>query len=258
MSKQETNDSRYVVREFPQTELLPAIIDEANLTDAKIMNLEGALLTDRSLQPDQRAGLGLVVGRCGWNRSEGALRQLAHNLLQNGAETEAQIARLALTLLKPSPHLLERGDEGYHFHESGQPALYVEDRIAGHWHRRGRWGPPIRPVVGLPKRLLAFEEISRAVDAAMDGERILIEGTAESWIVTRAWLSTHSRLDEPIRWARVRSMGAVASVIGVSRLAFEVEGCPVQVLDVEDSRKDVCSAFLLEMYRRTREISRGA
>jgi len=252
---QTTSENRCLAREIPETELLNAILEEGNLTDARILGIEAQLLSDDSLDVGQMACLCLVLGRAGWNRSEGILRQMERRFLKKNHGVEAQAARLSIVLLAslPDARKLKRAEGGYLFHESGQPDLFVEDPLASHWHRQDRWGPPIRG--NAPDQdLVSYDSSlgSKAVDAAMSGHWIQIEGQKGLWLVSRAGLRKSRNGAALIRWSRVRSIGEMGSNGGSRQLAVEVEGLPPQVIteDAEDS--DGTAEFLIELYRRTR------
>ena len=255
-------ESRYMARELPESELLPTIIEEANFSDNKIRKLEGLLLLNEELDAGQRACFALTLGRCGWGRSEGALRQLGSSLIKNGHFVEAQAVRLAIQLLahEPDPKKVERGEEGYQFREPGEPVLFVEDPVAAHWHRQDRWGPPIRPARHLPEKSLSeFSTPAHAIDAAMNGEIVSVTGRKERWLVTRAWLWSPSSDAPPFRWTRVRSMGRHGkSGNSAGVLAFESEGAGVRVIEINSEDQQSGESFLFGMYKRVRELPRDA
>ena len=60
----DSEPSRFVSRSVPSDELLPTIIEEANLDDDGIFGIEHLLLTSAELEPEVLLSLCLVLGRC--------------------------------------------------------------------------------------------------------------------------------------------------------------------------------------------------
>lgn len=227
----DSEPSRFVSRSVPSDELLPTIIEEANLDDDGIFGIEHLLLTSAELEPEVLLSLCLVLGRCGWNRSEGTLRQMERKYQNSGKEIDAHVVRLALALLDESPGAqnVEQADEGYRFSESGSPTLFVSDPIAAHWHRQGRWGPPIRPRFDAPVVTLEWPfEVSRTTELILDGRIVEISRDDSYCALTRAWFRMGANSLSRIRWNRVRSLGRIRSTkTQTEHLALEVEGSPI-------------------------------
>lgn len=232
----DSESSRFVSRYVPSDELLPTIIEEANLDDDGIHEIERLLLTEPSLEPEVISSLCLVLGRCGWNRSQGTLRQIENKCKKMGRTVDAHVVRLAMALLSDSPEtgFVERADEGYRYSEPGLPALFVSDPIAAHWHRQGRWGPAIRPRFDLPTIPAARDlGVSKLAEFVLDGRIVKIARGDEVCTMTRAWIHLSGETLAPIRWNRVRSLGRISSVgAREGKLALEVEGCPVMQVPV--------------------------
>ena len=221
----DSEPSRFVSRYVPSDELLPTIIEEANLDDNGIIEIERLLLTEPKLEPEVMASLCLVLGRCGWNRSRGTLRQMERKCEKMGRTVDAHVVRLALALLHESPDaaFVEKADEGYRYSEPGLPALFVSDPIAAHWHRQGRWGPAIRPRFEMPTIPVDQElGVSKLAEFVLDGRIVKIAVGDQVCAMTRAWIHLSGETVAPIRWNRVRSLGRISS-----KLALKIEGCPI-------------------------------
>lgn len=226
---------RYLALEVPDEELLGSIAQEAALTDLGLDALE-AQLAAPGLEPGEAAAVALTVGRAGRARSRLTLEALRTRLLEAGREDEAWAVSLASALLAPRPGaVVERGDEGYRMTVGGT-RLYVEDPVAAYWHRRGRWGPPIRPdLERAPQLLRGPAQVDGAVAAARDGAVLVVTFRPRRWFgpgepplrLCRAGLSRSPGLEALRRWSEIGSLGRLESDRG-ARVAYAgPDGAPV-------------------------------
>jgi hypothetical protein len=147
---------------------------------------------------------------------------------------EASVLLLAreLTNLRPPAHV-ERAERGYRRVDVAVgETLFVEDPIAAHWHRDGRWGPPLRPdldrapVLARPDHgvdaLASIVRDGRIAIVTFRGPRIW-GGPDPALRLVRAGLARDAALRSLVRWSDVTSVGAVDRW-GVRRAAFESGG----------------------------------
>lgn len=235
--------SHLLALELPEEALLMGIAREGSLGDADLDVLEATLL-DPEVDPHEAAGAALALGRAGRRTSAEALSALAAAHRAAGRIALAEAARLALELLElPPPGWIERAESGYRRTDPDDGSvLYVEDPLAAYWHRRDRWGPPIRPRVEEPDVVAesdAGEDLAGWVDAAEEGRLVAVRVAGEPsgrWLrdrlpalrrpegrlyLTRAgWARTRS-LEDLVRWSRLRSLGFVGRGRR-RRVAYEV------------------------------------
>ena len=218
---------RYLALEVPDDELVGAIAQEAALNDPGLDALE-AQLAAPDLDPGEAAAVALTVGRAGRPRARGRLEALRARLVAAGHEDEAWAVSLASALLAPRPEgVVERADEGYRM-QVGASRLYVEDPVAAYWHRRGRWGPPIRPDLERGPRLLrGAGRVEAAAAQARDGAVLVVTFRPHRWFgvsepplrLCRAGLSRAPDLQGLVRWAEIGSLGRLESTKG-ARVAY--------------------------------------
>lgn len=238
MSEPEEGSSQYLVLEIPDEELLFAIAEDGRLDDRALDALESEI-RDPGCDSGWAAAVALTIGRSGRGSSVGVLSALRQRLATSGHETEALAVALAIELLRPRPgSQVERADSGYRFvdAQSGQE-VFVEDPIAAHWHRQGRWGPPIRP--DHQRSLLVLKpqtELEGALAFAREGG-IVLATVRPDWLgrpaaplrITKAGLARDPQLSALTRFSRLRSVGVVERR-GRSRLAYEPRGEALVVL----------------------------
>lgn len=226
---------RYLALEVPDEELLGSIAQEAALTDLGLDALE-AQLTAPGLDPGEAAAVALTVGRAGRARSRTGLEALRAQLVAAGHEDEAWAVSLASALLAPRPGaVVERAEEGYRM-TVGTTRLYVEDPVAAYWHRRGRWGPPIRPDVDRPPTLLRGPgRVDAAMGQARDGAVLLVTFAPRRWLgaaepplrLCRAGLSRRPDLGGLVRWSEIGSLGRLEDDRGARVAWAGPDGAPV-------------------------------
>lgn len=226
-----TSSSRYLALEVPDDQLLAYLAQEGGLRDVGLDALE-AQLHDESLDPGELAAVALTVGRMGRPSSRDPLTKLKLRLEAAGAPDEALAVDLALRVLalRP-PGSVVRADEGYRMQVEGG-TLYVEDPVAGHWHRAGRWGPPLRP--DLERSPVLARGSGRAdewYEAAADGRLVVItfrparfSRTVEPALrVTRAGFARDPGLETLVRWSSLESVGRLSGR-GRERVGYQVRG----------------------------------
>lgn len=211
-------DSRYLALEVPEDQLLAYLAQEGGLTDVALDALV-AQLDDPELDPGELAAVALTVGRAGRASSRPALMRLERRLERAGAVDEALAVRLAASVLhlRPPP-AVERGDEGYRM-QTEQGELFVEDPVAAHWHRAGRWGPPLRP--DLERAPLLARGSGRADEwyqAAADGRIVVVTfrparfgaHVEPALRLTRAGMARTAQMQDMVRWSELESLGKLS------------------------------------------------
>lgn len=229
----EPRSSAYLSLRVPDDALLGAIAHETALSDAKLAGFVEAM-TAEGADPAEAVALALTVGRAGHPGSAAALLALEARLAARELLAEAKAVRLARALLelRPPPSV-SRGEEGYRFEEA-DGELWIADPVAAHWHRQGRWGPPLRPDPDRPQVVARGEgQVVTLFGRAMAGDTILVSfepprlarEVAPALRLTRAGLSRHPALRELVRWSELRSVGRVE---GRGVAAYEpASGAPV-------------------------------
>lgn len=229
---------RYLALEVPEDQLLAYLAQEGGLTDVALDALE-AQLHDSTLDPGEAAAIALTVGRAGREASRPVLRQLRTRLQAGGSPDEAEAVRLAEAVLHLRPAaFVERGDQGYRMVVDGHE-LFVEDPVAAHWHRAGRWGPPLRPFVQRPEVLARGEgRADEWYQVAADGRIVVVTFTPRRFVgapepalrLTQCGFSRHADLTQMVRWSEVESVGSLCrndqQRVGYTRRGREAEGLP--------------------------------
>ncbi len=224
------SESTQLVLDLSEARLFFAVAEEASLNDPGLDALE-AELADPATEKERAAALALTLGRAGRGSSVGALAQLAAKMPP--FSPHARAVRLAMDLLPlyPSPRV-ERADAGYRHTDADGHVLYVEDRLAAHWHAQGRWGPPLRPDLSRAP-LYAGPGVSEEslAEAALDGRIVVVtfrphKDPEAPLRLTRAGFSRDPALASLVRWSSVRSLGLVEHR-GKRRAAYETKGAPV-------------------------------
>jgi hypothetical protein len=235
--------SAYVAIEIPDDELIRAIAHEASFTDLDLDELEKRVLSP-SIDPAEAAGLSLAIARAAAPSSLPVLKIVATRLLQETRPLESKALALALelALIRPPPHL-ERAERGYkRTGPSTGEVFFVEDPIAAHWHRLGRWGPPLRPDLDrAPLHAGPGIGVDRVLAAIRDGAIAIVTFRAPRHALTphaplrllRAGLARDPSLATLVRWSAVSSVGSVGGRHG-ERAAFEKQGA-LEVLPAEPS-----------------------
>lgn len=251
---------RYLALEVPDDQLLAYLAQEGGLTDVALDALE-AQLDDRALDAGEAAAIALTVGRAGRDSSRASLLRLADRLkADNPSEAEAVRLAEAILALRPAPHV-ERADSGYRMHVNGE-VVFVEDPVAAHWHRAGRWGPPIRP--DLERAAVMARGQGRSDDwyqAAADGRIVVVTFEPRRFIgppqdplrLTRCGFTRDADLQRIVRWSEVESLGTWSrdgqDRVGFTRRAHEAEGLP--------PRPSIPPSELLEVMERLLKQSRS-
>lgn len=251
----------FVALDLPETELLRAIAEEGALTDRDLDELEDRLLHG-SLEAAQRTALALTLARAGRASSGWALASSRSQLRAEGRALEAHLLTLAMELLAvpPSPRI-DRAESGYRFTVPGEDvSLYVEDPVAAHWHRLGRWGPPIRPDPSRAPRVARAGETEALAEELDTGGTVLVSFAPSRWRaraepalrLVRAGLSRDPLLSISVRWSKVRSVGVVVRR-GERRVAFELGDEPLVVLPPRPSiPPDELLALIARLVERAR------
>ncbi|MFO0724608.1 MAG: hypothetical protein U1E65_12550 [Myxococcota bacterium] len=247
---------RYVRLDLDELELYRAIAEEAAMSDHDLDVLEERL-ADPALDPGVRAALAIKIARAGRQRSIWALRNARSEFARAHLLEPLAVLDLALdlVLVPPSPRV-ELGDSGYqHRGEDADGPLFVEDPIAGYWHRQGRIGPPIRPD---PRRRTYVAQgpgqVETAFGRAEDGDIVLITFQPARWSgrtepplrLTRAGMARDLGLTISMRWSEVTSVGLVLR--GTKKqVAYEVLGEPRATLPEHPSIPNEDLARLIGM-----------
>lgn len=224
--------SRYLELQVPEEQLLGFLAQEGALNDAALDALERQL-DDAETEPGEAAGVALTVGRAGRASSATALVRVEARLKAAGAADEARAVALARALLSPDPEGqgVERADSGYRW-TTEREVLYVEDVVAAHWHRQGRWGPPLRPDLHRPAQALTGpEQVDAGYEVAADGRVAIVTFRAPRWRrsvhaplrLTRAGLARTPDLSDLVRWSAIASLGQLAHG-DQARLAYARHG----------------------------------
>lgn len=290
--------SRFLRLSMPDEALLMGVAEEGALSDVDLDAIE-ASLDEGTLEPEESAALALVLGRAGRPSSADALRRLHGGLERSGSVALSAAALLALDLLAAPPRgRVERAEAGYRFTDPRDGAhVYVEDGLAAYWHRRGVWGPPVRPRVEARDREAsgsgALEEwLSEVLDGRLvrvdfrpgpldgrllrvPGARRLFErdrlqrwaarvGLREAWTgsegplyVMRAGISRDRALATLVRWPDIRSLGLVEGRLR-RRIGFERRDGRLEVLPAGPSvPADELLALLRAVADRARRAGRS-
>ncbi len=251
---------RYLALEVPDDQLLAYLAQEGGLTDVALDALE-AQLDDAELDAGEAAAIALTVARAGRDSSRSCLSRLA-NRLKSSHPSEAEAVRLAEAILALRPaQNIERADSGYRMHVDGE-VVFVEDPVAAHWHRAGRWGPPIRP--DLERAAVMARGDGRSDEwyqAAADGRVVVVTFEPRRFIgppqdplrLTRCGLSRDADLQHIVRWSEVESLGTWCrdgqERVGFTRRGREAEGLPL--------RPSIPPGDLLEVMERLLKQSRS-
>lgn len=260
------DQSRMLVLELPEDAFVMAAAREGGVTDADLDAIEASLLED-DLAPEEGAASALAIGRAGRASSRSALRAYEDRLLSDGHEDHARAVRLAQELLEhPPPPRVEQAESGYRRTDpQDSSVLFVEDPLAAYWHRRGRWGPPLRPAIESPDVVPSSSEDRDALmDRALDGQLVrvefrpgplrglrafatLVDSTRLGQVLrrlglqrpllspepplwlTRAGLTRDRTLLGLVRWSNIRSIGFVDDRFR-RRVAYELSSGAVHAL----------------------------
>jgi hypothetical protein len=253
---------RYLVLEVPDDALITAIAEERSMIDADLDDLERRILSP-SIDPQLASAIALTVARAGRGSSIETLRIVHARLLQQQRAIEASALLLARELcnVRPPPSV-ERAERGYRRTDVALgETLYVEDPLATHWHRQGRWGPPLRPDPDGVQHFLrggeAIDEIASAIDdgavaiVAFRAGRVLGRPHAALRLM-RAGLARDVGLTTLVRWSNVSSVGMVERW-RTRRVAFETGGGPLEILPSDPSLPaDDLLALMTRLLKRAR------
>ncbi len=209
--------NRYLVLDVPDEQLLGYLAQEGGLTDVALDALE-AQLADSDLDPGEAAAIALTVARAARPSSLAELTRLRGRLEAAGRVDEALALRLAqeVVALRPSSSV-ERADKGYRMVFEGVE-LFVEDPVAGHWHRSDRWGPPLRPdLERAPVLARGAGTVDACYQAAVDGQIVIVTfkpapffGRQEPTLrLTRAGFARAADLSDLVRWSQIESLGTL-------------------------------------------------
>lgn len=259
----------YVRLDFDEGRLLRSVAEEASITDADLDELEDRILHG-ALDPSVVASLALTIARAGRPKSIWALKSARSRLVASHRDTEVQVLDLALDLAaSPPPARLERGESGYRWSpRSAAPGgaeaepLYVEDPVAAYWHRRDRWGPPLRPDPARPPLVAtAPGPIEPWLAEIEDGGTVLVcFRPAWPWTppepplrLLRAGMARDAALNVRVRWSQVGSVGKVTRG-RTARAAYEVHGEPRETLPREPAiGVDALVALMSKLVERSRQ-----
>ncbi len=253
---------RYLVLEVPDDALITAIAEETAIIDADLDDLERRILSP-SIDPQLASAIALTIARAGRGASIETLRIVEARLEQQHRTLEASALRLAKELckLRPPP-TVERAERGY---RRGDVALgetlYIEDPLAAYWHRRGRWGPPLRPDPDRAQRFLEDgDAIDEAAAAIKDGAIAIVAFRAGRFTrrphaalrLMRAGLARDPGLFTLVRWSNVSSVGMVERR-RTKRVAFETGGGPLEILPADPSiPSDALLALMTQLLKQAR------
>ncbi len=260
----------YVRLDLDEGRLLRSVTEEGSITDADLDELEDRILHG-ALEPSLVASLALTIARAGRPKSIWALKSARSRLVAARRDTEVQVLDLALDLASsPVPSRLERGESGYRWtppasltsaRADAEP-LYVEDPIAAYWHRRDRWGPPLRPDPSRPPRVAtAPGPVEPWLAEIEDGGTVLVcFEPAWPWTrpepplrLVRAGMARDAALTVRVRWSQVGSVGKVTRGRTV-RAAYEVHGEPREMLPREPAiGVDALVALMSKLVERSRQ-----
>jgi hypothetical protein len=255
--------SLFVRLDLDELELYRAIAEEASISDHDLDALEERL-GDHTLEANARAAIALKIARAGRQRSTWALRNARAEFARAGATLGLRVLDLALdlVLVPPSPRVL-CGDSGYQHRpaEHDEP-LFVEDPIAGYWHRQKRLGPPLRPDPTRPTHVAARAgQVEESFDQIASGDVVMVTFTPRTLFgapepplrLTRAGMARDLGLSALVRWSEVGSVGIVLRG-SKKQVAYEVHGEPRVTLPERPSipHEDLAALIgrLLELARR--------
>jgi hypothetical protein len=240
--------SIYVELDLSDVDRLRAVAEEGSMTDRDLDELEARLLAADApgrlaSDPSAAAALALQIARAGRPSSRRALETAHTHLVAAREATAARVLELALDLVERVPSSrVERAESGYRHHVPERPTLFVEDPLAAYWHRRDRWGPPLRPDPSTPATFLAGpRQLERGARVIAEGGTALVTFAPPWWgrperplFLCRAGLARDVRLALDVRWSEVLSIGTLTRGARV-HAAFEVAGHPRVVLPAAPS-----------------------
>jgi hypothetical protein len=200
-----TAPSRYLAVEIAETELLLDAAREGAATDAQLDGLRAFLQEGEGADPGRLAAAALALGRAGRARDRSSIEALARRASEAGHLHHAAAIRLAADIgACPPPPWVERAEAGYRRTDPvTEEIVYVEDPLAAYWHRRGRWGPPIRPCVEEPGPVLAEVEDEAALAAALDGRLVRVDFAPRGLERLGPWLAVSGLAPAPASEAAV-------------------------------------------------------
>lgn len=246
--------NRYLVLEVPEEQMLGYLAQEGGLTDVALDALQ-AQLAEPELDPGEAAAIALTVARAARPSSMAVLTELRARLETAGRVDEALAIRLAQELLPLRPSdAVERADKGYRI-VFEDVELFVEDPVAGNWHRSNRWGPPLRPdVERAPVLARGAGNADAYYQAAADGQIVVLTFTPGRFFgraqpalrLTRAGFARAADLSDLVRWSQVESLGMLTRNNN-ERVAFTQTGQPPQGLP---ERASIPTAELLGLMER--------